>query len=185
MTRSYQSLLSAQMSITAGSTGAKHAPTIKEAHLHIIVIITHPLPMLLALGLAFVPCNSGTYWCQEAGNCVTVDQCERDYKHIVYRLLQECSKAYAFDQSGLFRRGDDGTYACQNETYTVIEGNTVRCVKELEDCGRMYMAKDKKACVDLPERCLIFSWSKAYSSADTNECISDQECFNRDCFLYS
>ena len=98
--------------------------------------------------------------------------------------MQECSRAYIFDQSGLLRRGDDGAYACQNETYTVVEGNTIRCVRELEDCGSLYVAKDKKACVDLPERCRVFSWYKAYSNDGTKECITDKECFNRDGFIY-
>ena len=46
------------------------------------------------------------------------------------------------------------------------------------------MAKDKKACVDLPKRCQVFSWYKAYSNDGTKECITNQECFNRDGFIY-
>ena len=87
--------------------------------------------------------------------------------------MQECSRAYIFDQSGLFRRGDDGAYACQNETYTVVEGNTIRCVKELEDCGSLYVAKDKKACVDTPKKCSYLFWYKVYNDTGTNECISN------------
>ena len=91
----------------------------------------------------------------------------------MYKVMRECSRAYAFDPNGLFKRGKDGTYACQNKTYTVVEGNTIQCVRELEDCGSLYVAKDKKACVDLPKRCQVFSWYKAYSNDGTKECITD------------
>ena len=88
-------------------------------------------------------------------------------------MLQECSKAYAFDPSGLFRRGDDGVYACQNETYTVIEGKTIRCVDGPEDCERFYVAEDKKVCVDTPYNCQYLFWYKVYNDTGANECISN------------
>ena len=60
--------------------------------------------MLLQATLAFVLCNSGMYWCEQTSNCLTADGCEKE-EQIAYKVLQECSKAYAFDPSGLFKRG--------------------------------------------------------------------------------
>ena len=36
---------------------------------------------------------------------------------------------------------------------TVIEGKTIRCVDGPDDCGKFYMAEDKKVCVDTPKNC--------------------------------
>ena len=61
--------------------------------------------------------------------------------------------------------------------YTTIVGNTVGCVKTLEECGDMYKIDDKKfkACVDTPDKCNMY-WYKAYNWTGTNLCISDWEC---------
>ena len=46
------------------------------------------------------------------------------------------------------------------------------------------MAKDKKACVDLPERCQNVYWYRTYTGNNANECISIEACDEREGFLY-
>ena len=129
---------------------------------------------MLLLTLTLAQCDDGKYWYDKAGNCIKVSECAR-LKLKAYNFWWQkriCSNAYVPDTASGLRPGGDGGYACPGGMYTTIVGNTIGCVKTLEECGDMYKIDDKtfKACVDTPDRCDIY-WYKAYNWTGTNECI--------------
>lgn len=136
----------------------------------------------LFLGLQYVICDKGKYYCYSCHNCIYSWDCaKRDL--FAYTVAKVCIDTYKPDESSGPPKATDGSYSCPSGKTTVFNSSVVKCVEPEEGCGDPYVSKFGTVCVDTASACSEFLKGDAYNGPEKNECILD--CIDRDGYLYN